>query len=315
MHCIRTRSHARARLVLTMLGTVALGACDDRNESPTEPVPQPADASLKEVSKNALIAFTSDRDGGNPEIYVMQANGKRQKRLTNNTDFDLSPAWSPDRTKIAFASFPSGGTDVNVFVMNADGTGRVQLTNDPSSEQFPDWAPDGSKIAFSRDGQIIVMNADGTNQTALPHTIDDNDSDPDWSPDGTKIAFSRDRGQTQQEEIWVMNADGSGAVQLTQNSGQDGGASWSPDGTRIAFVSVRTAASEVFVMNADGSGQTALTSGAAAGPPAWSPDGSKLAFHAQFGGNGDIYVINADGSGQTQLTTDLGSDVTPAWAR
>jgi Tol biopolymer transport system component len=317
MSVIQSRFLTRTAGTLVLAGALGLAACDEQQiPSPTEPAAEPADALVKNASKKVLIAFSSSRDGGNPEIYTMTDRGRQQTRLTTNTDFDLAPAWSPDRTRIAFASFPNGGTDVNIFVMNADGTGRTQLTTDPSVEENPDWSPDGSKIAFNRNGSIVVMNADGSGQTELPNADNDNDWDPDWSSDGTRIVLSRDRGSTQLSEIWVMNADGSGAVQLTQNSFHDSGATWSPDGSKIAFESNRNSGVyQVFVMNADGSGQTQLTSGFHSSGPAWSPDGSKIAFETFASGNLDLYVMNADGSRVTQLTTDPASDVDAAWAR
>jgi Tol biopolymer transport system component len=317
MSCSHIVPWARPAAALAVLGSIGLWGCDDQSvKAPTEPFDQSA-VPAQAVSKKLQIAFSSDRDGGASEIYVMQANGKKQTRLTNNTDYDFRPAWSPDRSRIAFTNLPQGGVDGNIFAMNADGTGLVQLTNDPIYEDFADWSPDGSKIAFSRDGQIIVMNADGSNQTPVPHELNDNDSDPDWSPDGTRFVFTRERERSQIDNIWVMNIDGSGSVHLTETDFQAAGASWSPDGSKIAFISNRsTGRYQIWVMNADGSGQTAIpVSVQPNSAPTWSLDGSKLTFSA-FGSTGeDIFVVNTDGSGLTQLTNDPAPDGTPAWAR
>jgi hypothetical protein len=151
------------------------------------------DALFKNDSKKALIAFISTRDGGNPEIYVMGADGRKQTRLTNDMNYDQTPAWSPDRARIVFASWPDGNPDANIFVMNADGTGRVQLTSDPTFEANPDWSPDGSKIAFDRNGEIMVMKAEGSNQTPVAHTVNDNDWDPDWEVPGVRHESGRER--------------------------------------------------------------------------------------------------------------------------
>jgi Tol biopolymer transport system component len=309
MSCYHQRLRAYTRLALALVGSVGLWACEDLpNQSPTEPVAETGEAAFKNASKNTLIAFTSERDGGNPEIYVMQEDGKKQTRLTNNTDFDLQPAWSPDRIKIAFTSFPDGGTDGNIFVMSADGTGRTQLTTDPSYEEHPDWSPDGSKIAFDRNGTVVVMNADGSNQVVLPAPMWMTAYDPDWSPDGTKIAFTA--GQAgDPENIWIMNADGTGQTQVTN---QDAAwPAWSPDGSKIAFNGNKTGPTRVYVVNPDGSNETQLTS-TLSGAPAWSPDGSRIAYIDWRSGTNAVYVMNADGSGQTPVATN---GFAPAWAR
>jgi len=130
------------------------------------------------------------------------------------------------------------------------------------------------------------------------------------------------------EEIFVMNADGTGQVDLTNNEQFDCWPSWSPDGSRIAYVheTVGSASGydmEIWVMNADGTGQTRLTfNNAVDYMPVWSPDGSKIAWesnHAYEGVEGydssapcDIWVMNADGSDQTRLTVDGGHY--PTWS-
>ena len=130
---------------------------------------------------------------------------------------------------------------------------------------------------------------------------------------GDKIAFLT--GRDGNFEIYVMNADGSGQTNLTNNPSPDGPPAWSPDGTRIAFMSRRDGNFEIYVMNADGSGQTNLTSNPSTdGAPAWSPDGNRIAFASRRDGNQEIYVMNADGSGQTNLTNNPSFDGPPAWS-
>jgi Tol biopolymer transport system component len=252
----RSQQWTNQGLSLALIGILALAGCqDEMPQSPTETIAgNEALSPVAKVSKSE-IAFSSDRDGGNSEIYVMTAEGKKQTRLTNNDAFDFLPAWSPDRTKIAFMNFPNGGGNLDIWAMNADGTGLTRLTTDPNADENPDWSPDGGRIAFNRNGGIIVANADGSNERILPNSTGTADTDPDWSPDGTRITYQG--GSFQDQNIWTMDADGTNRIQLTTEGGA--APAWSPDGSKIAFEGFRNGNSDIYVMNADGSGETRLT--------------------------------------------------------
>lgn len=133
------------------------------------------------------------------------------------------------------------------------------------------------------------------------------------SPGDGRIGFvSRRDGN---DKIYVMNADGSDAVRLTNHAASDSWLAWSPDGKRIAFVSNRDGNDNVHVMNADGSGVVRLTNSPADDRrPRWSPDGRRIAFQSTRDGRWQIYVLNADGSEQTDLTDNPAWDASPAWS-
>lgn len=132
--------------------------------------------------------------------------------------------------------------------------------------------------------------------------------------DNAQIAFESNRDGD--FEIYVMNADGSGQVNLTMvPSADDIDPDWSPDGARIAFVRITDGDLNVYVMNADGTGQTALTDDPAFDAnPSFSPDGTKILFETGRDGNSEVYVMNADGSGATNLTQHAAADYDGAWS-
>jgi len=259
------------------------------------------------------IVFASTRDR-NWEIYVMNADGTGQIRLTHNSVFEQEPDWSPDGKKIAFWSYRDGNNEI--YVMNADGSNPTRLTNHRGPDGAPAWSPDGQRIAFNalrtESWDIYVMGADGSDPTNLTNDPA-NDFSPDWSPDGRRIAFSSDRDGNM--EIYVMGDDGSDPTNLTNHPAQDEGPAWSPDGQKIAFWSDRDGNLEIYVMNADGTGLTNLTNDPADDIfPTWSSDGQRIAFESRRDANYEIYVMNADGSGQTNLTNDPAFDEFPDWS-
>lgn len=257
------------------------------------------------------IVFTSSRDG-NSEIYIMNADGTNQTRLTNNSSYDAYPSISLDGSKITFVSDRDGNYEI--YIMNADGTNQTRLTNNSSRDSFPSLSPDANKIAFEseRDGdcEVYVMNSDGSNQTRLTfHSL--SDGCPSWSPDGNKIVFTsrRDGGHLN----YIMNDDGSNQTRLKLNTSFDVCPNWSPDGNKITFQSWDGEYDEIHIINIDGSNQTRLTFDDSNNSwPFWSPDGSKIAFTSGRDGNSEIYIMNQDGTNQTRLTFNGGWD--PSWS-
>jgi TolB protein len=266
-------------------GSSEIHVANQNGSEPLQLTRHPASDTEPGVSPDGRqILFVTTRDG-NSEIYVMNANGSGVLNLTNDPAVDFRPRWSPDGTKIAFTSDrDSPMAALDIFVMNADGSNPVNLTADPANDTAATWSPDGTKIAFTSnrtgDFEIFVMNADGTNPLNLSNDPGRSNFGPAWSPDGSRIAFTSNPGATVgtggDDEIFVMNTDGSSLVNLTNHTADDFWPSWSTDGSRIAFTSGRTGDLEVFVMNADGSGPANLsnstgTADFAGFPQAWSP--------------------------------------------
>ena len=128
-----------------------------------------------------------------------------------------------------------------------------------------------------------------------------------------KIAFTSN--QSGNNEIWLMNPNGTNQVNLTQNPADDSDPALSRNGRNIAFVSGRDGNLEIYVMNTVGAFQTRITNNAADDfDPVFSPDGSKIAFTSSRDGNDEIYIMNVDGTNVVRLTTNPGEDVQPTFS-
>ena len=160
---------------------------------------------------------------------------------------------------------------------------------------------------------VMSINADGSNQTPLTTIDDASDYEPSLSSDGTKITFVSNRDGD--EDVYIMNSDGSGQTALTVNDAIEISPAFSPDGTKIVFASQRDGNYEIYSMDANGTNQTRLTNNAFRDDePSFSPDGTKIVFASQRDGNDEIYVMNADGSNQARLTFNSSLDTQPAFS-
>ena len=282
---------------------------------------------------DGLIAFQSFANG-NSEIYVMAATSTVPQRLTTPKPLVTRPCyalptWSPDGKRMLFEYNPNAWgrppTKSDIYVMNANGTGLRNLTAQlgPGFDGDPAWSPDGRQMIFERspDGSaantdVWVMNVDGA---PAAHDLTPGskgfDGDPAWSPGGRRIAFTSAR--TGNNEIWLVNPDGSGLLNLTNNPASDTDPTWSPDGEFVAFTSNRDGNYEIYETNDRFQLRRLTNSPSLDALPAFSPDGRYIVFESDRfqAGNRDLYLMNADGTGVRRLTTSAQWDVAPDWQR
>jgi Tol biopolymer transport system component len=157
-------------------------------------------------------------------LTVSLLDGTNARQITDDSSIAWNNHWSPDGKRIAFTSRENPKSELAVFVMNADGSGRRQVTHIPAEEggaQWPVWSPNGRLLAVQVNSRTtknsahiwIVDAATGDAHKIAAHSAAYVDETPSWFPDGKRIAFQSNR--TGRMEVWVMNADGSGARQLT----------------------------------------------------------------------------------------------------
>ena len=217
----------------------------------------------------------------------MNADGTAQFSLTNNTANDLQPAFTPDSGKIVFGSDRDGNFEV--YVMNADGSNQIRLTNNPFGH---DSSPSpGNQVDSDGDGVGDACDPDddndgvidGTDNCPLTANVDQADADGDgigdacdpdddndrivdgadncpFTANAGKIVFASTRDGN--GEIYVMDADGTNQINLSNHPQNDGEPSDSPDLSKIAFETTRDGNLEIYVMNADGTNQIRLTNNA-----------------------------------------------------
>jgi|GEM_PF-7101565 len=243
----------------------------------------PATATATFAGSNGKIIFQGPQSGtsGPADVFSIDPLGGEALDLTKENGFsEERPAASADG-RVVFMSFRDEGW--NIFKMNADGSGIVNLTKTehPIVNFEPTWSPDGSEVVYMRQdsgGQDLWrVGADGSNPENLTETTGVEESGAEFSPDGTKIAYVGTGPKPccdpeYNNDIWVMNADGSDQTQLTKTNfpRQNLSPTWSPDGTKIAY---QPMAGGLWVMNPDGTGATPLVGNTGASYPSWAPAG------------------------------------------
>jgi len=291
-----------------------------------------SESSIDLATLKGRIAFSAGTPGAEG-IYIVNADGTGLRRVTTEPAADFDPTWSPDGTRIAYRHQTAGPSSSEIYVIGADGSNPHDVSHNEgdNADWGPAWSPDGSTIAWNmqRAGPsspfvLGLVDPDGDHlRTIEPGVWVEY---PAWSPDGRRIAMmSQTPEGTENYEVVVMNADGTGPVRLTNSPGPDGWPAWSPGGSLIAFASVRDDCRfsrapdclstgdigpfyTLWVMNADGGDQHRV-SRRFVQIPAWSPDGRYLVFGTRSG----LGILSADGSAYAEISLGLTEPSFPDW--
>ncbi len=193
-----------------------------------------------------------------PLIYLTHLISGENIKLTDNVGAE--PQFSPTENRILFAAG-------DLYTISFNDTNNINLTNNDSIHVYPRYSPDGSKIVYMSKSyyynnfNIWIMDSNGHNKQKLTNDNDFNNYYPEFSPDGTKIVFQKPiNGKGQ---IFIMNSNGTGIMNLTSNSNANFLPQFSQNGKKIIFHSTRDGNSEIYIMDLDGSDQRNLTKNSA----------------------------------------------------
>jgi TolB protein len=246
------------------------------------------------------------------ELHVADADGFNSQFILAHREPIISPAWSPDGTRIAYVSFEQGRSIV--FIHNlVDGTRRV-LASYEGINSAPAWAPDGKRLALalSKDGvsQIYIIDDDGgglvrlTNSNAI-------DTEASFSPDGKYILFTSDRGGSPQ--IYRMSASGANVERMTFDGGYNVTPRYSPDGKSFAYIQRNQGRYVLAMMDLTTRHSLILSDSSLDGSPAFAPNGRLILYASIVGGHGILAAVSSDGRIKQKISASAQDVREPAW--
>lgn len=253
-------------------------------------------------NEGALGCVNPDREGDNTPRFATQS------------EF-LSPKWSPDGKRVMFHRHTNrSAPSVRQRFSLAPGVRLLRIDG-----AFPSFSPRGDTFSFTDNFRSIErIKTDGSDRHQIYKDPRSPAFTPAWSPQGNVIAFTKGRvfaGGSTDNEIYIVQPDGSGMQNVTQHPANDALPSWSPDGQRLVFRSTRDGNKELYVIGADGTGLTRLTTSPGTDTfPHWSPLGDRIVFASDRTGDFEIFTVRPDGSAVRQLTHSPGLDMHPVWS-
>ena len=253
------------------------------------------------------------KQGNTYELQIADADGQNPQIALRSREPIISPAWSPDGSKLAYVSFESGKPVVYVHELAT--SKRVPVANFKGNNSAPAWSPDGQTMAvvLTRDGnsQIYLINAaDGSNLRRLTRSTMI-DTEPVFSPDGRSIFFTSDR--TGRPQIYQMPVTGGEARRVTFNGDYNMSPRISPDGRELLVVTRRNGQFMIALIDLATGNETLLTQGPDDQSPSFAPNGRQVLYAAKQGGRNMLAGVSSDGRMRQTLSVLNGEIREPTW--